>query len=467
MTRWDHLIVGAGSAGCVLARRLADTGTMVLLLDAGPGGAEPTAILSSSFFAAGGEPGRSWPSLLAVRSEADAPRDYRRGRGIGGSSAINAMVAIDGLPADYDRWDLPGWSWTDLAEARSRCLIPQMLPAPHELGPVDEALIAAMSALGHPLVDDVTSGDTLGVGPIRLTRRAGRRVTSAAAYLNQAVTVRPNSFVARILIDRKHAVGVELVDGTQIEANDVILCAGAIHSPAILQRSGIDNPAIGQGLADHASIPALLTLKPTGQQTSDHQLAIGSAARFSSSIGHNDLQILPMNHLGTGRDGRSLGMVMLGVMDVTSMGRVHIVSDDPLVEPSIEFNMLSTRDDVLRASDGLDVLLDVLASQAIDSLSTAVTLGEHGVGVEAIPTGRDRADWMRANLGDYVHASGTCRMGRPDDPYAVVDLNGHVIGYEQLSVVDASIIPRIPRANTHIPVSLMAEHMARRWISAS
>ena len=142
MTVFDHLIVGAGSAGCVLARRLAETGASVLLLDAGPGGPEPVGVTGSSFFAAGLEPGRSWPSLLAVRSTGNAARDYVRGRGVGGSSAINAMVAIEGLPDDYDRWGLPGWMWDDLADARERSRIPRTLPEPGEHGPVDRAFVA-------------------------------------------------------------------------------------------------------------------------------------------------------------------------------------------------------------------------------------------------------------------------------------------------------------------------------------
>jgi 5-(hydroxymethyl)furfural/furfural oxidase len=259
---------------------------------------------------------------------------------------------------------------------------------------------------------------------------------------------------------------VELVTGEHIDAAHVVSCAGAIHSPALLQRSGVAHDAIGRGLHDHASIPAVLMLRADAQQADDNALAVGSLMRWSSSIGHNDLQLLPINHLGVGPEGHALGMLMVGVMDVVSRGRVSIVSDDPLVEPSIDFDMLSDPDDVVRANDGLITLLEVLDTDAIRSVADVALLGASGTPPDVVRALTDRADWMRANLGDYVHAAGTCRMGLPDDPASVVDLDGHVIGVSGLSVVDASIIPTIPRANTHQPVTVIAEHIARRWLSA-
>jgi 5-(hydroxymethyl)furfural/furfural oxidase len=479
---FDAVIVGAGSAGCVVARRLCERGQRVMLIDAGPGGAEPPGVLGASFFAALAEPGRSWPGLVATRAAGNAPRDYQRGRGIGGSSSVNAMVYIDGLADDYNRWQLDGWTWGDLAGARQSNRLAWATCSAAEWGPIDHAVIEAATALGHRRVDDACAPDALGVGPIRLTREAGHRVTSAAAYLDDRfvsahragdghresenhgqLTVCSDAMVARVLCDQRRATGVELVDGTVIGAIHVVMCAGAFHSPAILQRSGIENRNIGLHLVDHASIPAVIMLSEHARQTSDHQLGVGTLVRASSSIGHNDLQLLPINHLGMGEEGRAMGMVMAGIMDVESTGSVRIVSDDPTVEPTIEFNMLSHANDIVRARDALTLLLDVLDQPAITACADMIVLGSDGTTVDAARSMSDPTDWMRANLGDYVHAAGTCRMGRSDDPTAVVDPDGHVIGYQGLSVVDASIMPRLPRANTHLPTTLMAEHLVARW----
>lgn len=454
----DHLVVGAGSAGCVIAARLAATGATVALLEAG-GARPPAGVNGVDFMAAVAEPGWIWPDLVAVRTSQQGARRYLRGRGLGGSSAVNALVAIDGLPEDYDRWGLPGWTWEALAEARAASRVRTELSAP---GAVGHALMDACRSLGIAGVAD--SCAEIGVGPIRLTMDHGRRVSAADAYLSgpEVVDVRPDALVDRVLIERGRAVGVRLVDGREIEAHHVVLAAGALHTPAILLRSGIDRPGVGANLQDHVALAASLMLRAE-HRAPEGVPAATALARWSSGASAADLQLVAFDHLGPG-DGRNVGMVMLGLMDVRSQGRVTLASDDPTVDPLVELRLLSDADghDEAALLRGLDGLLQVVTGDALSAVADAVYLDDRGTTPDLLDLGR-AGEFCRANLADYVHPVGTCAMGRADDPMAVVDSDGHVIGLEGLSVADASVIPRLPRANTHVPVTVVAEELARRW----
>jgi choline dehydrogenase-like flavoprotein len=195
--------------------------------------------------------------------------------------------------------------------------------------------------------------------------------------------------------------------------------------------------------------------------------SITALARWSSGRAEADLQFLALDHLGPG-DGRTMGMVMVALMDVASRGTVSLVDDDPMSDPIVELRMLSDPggEDERRLRIGLEGLLRLLDTPAMSAVADAVYLDDQGTTPQML-TGRDVGDFLRRNLADYVHPVGTCAMGLPDDPMAVVDPDGHVIGHEALSVCDASIIPVLPRANTHLPVTIVAEAMARRWTTAS
>ena len=266
-----------------------------------------------------------FPDLLAPRATGIPATVYQRGRGIGGSSAVNAMVALPGSESLYR-----GWGWSDCAEAWSRVQIPAELAATSELGAVDQAL----------LCDDRAE-------PLKLTRQNGKRVTSAEAYLwpvldRPNLTVRSEAPVARICIDARRATGVVLDDGSELEADHVVVCAGAIHSPVILLRSGVDTPGIGSGLQDHPSVVFTLRLREEAHHASDG-LPIASA--LHASVGSDVLQLLPMSHIGPARETAGLGAMMAALMTPTS--RAGSVGISRSGTPVVNFALLDNAHDML------------------------------------------------------------------------------------------------------------------------
>ncbi|MGZ0177624.1 MAG: GMC family oxidoreductase [Acidimicrobiales bacterium] len=430
------IIVGAGSAGCVIANRLsADPGRQVTLLDSGPSlapGAVPDGIEGPSFFAAMQEPGRIFPELLATRAAGIEPTVYQRGRGIGGSSAVNAMVALRGSDSLYR-----SWGWTNVAEAWSRVQIPTELAAMSELGPVDRAL------LGDDRAEQV-----------QLTRTNGKRVTSAQAYL-WPVLERPNllirsaTAVQRVRINARRATGVILDDGSELEADHVVVCAGAIHSPVVLLRSGVDTPFVGAGLQDHPSVVFTLVLRDHAHHDAA-RLPIGSA--LHTYLGADLVQLLPMSNLGPGPETTGLGAVMAALM--TPTGRSGSVNIDQAGSPVIDFALLDDPHDVAGLVAAAELTISLLRTRPFDEIAKHVHIDDRGTTVDAISDTASIKRWVLAHCGDYVHATSTCAMG------TVVDEGFAVTGYQNLYVCDASVFPSIPDANTHLPTTMVAERFA-------
>jgi choline dehydrogenase/5-(hydroxymethyl)furfural/furfural oxidase len=265
--------------------------------------------------------------------------------------------------------------------------------------------------------------------------------------------------VDRVAIENDQAVGVILADGTFIAATEVVVAAGAIHSPAILFRSKIDRPGIGQGLQDHPSAPLTISL---AESCSPHELAVTTLARFTSGFAPADLQLLPIDHLGHSSEG--YGLLSVALMLSRSRGHIALASPDPLVDPVVSFNLLADERDIEALTVGVDVARHLLDSPSLKRVASEVFIDDVGTPLSALGDSADEiAAWLTSRTGDYVHAAGTCAMGESANEKAVVDTVGRVHGVKNLRVCDASIFPMLPRANTHLPVMMAAELIADRW----
>jgi choline dehydrogenase-like flavoprotein len=464
---FDHVIVGAGASGAALAALLsADPARAVLLLEAGPDRDPPPAGLRDpNFFAALDVPGALWDDVAAVRAGGRPGRPYFRGRGTGGGSTVNAMIAARGLPDDYDVWEreagATGWGWASLQPAFERAERSLRVRCPDPpWGAVDLALVEAAQIAGHPWCPDPRHG--LGVGPLGLAFDGYHRVSVADAYLAPArprpnLTVRGDAPAEAVLFEANRAAGVRLAGGEEIEAREVLLCAGAIGSPALLRRSGLDRPEIGANLQDHAAVRLVLGLEHAARAPDDHRLAVATGLRWTSGAGREgDLEVLPMNLVGTGPGAPAAGLLMVGLLDVRTTGRVLV--PDAGGSPTVDLDLLGDDVDLARLRRAVRHAVELADQPPFRRVVDTLVL-EDGTD----PAGLDDDDldrWLPAHLDDYVHAAGTCRLGQPDDRDAVVDAHCRVIGVEGLRVVDASIMPTLPRAGPFLTCVAIAERAA-------
>ncbi len=531
MTEYDYIVVGAGSAGCVLANRLTAGGEhRVLLLEAGGGDRSPWIQVPIGYGRTFNDPRFNW----MYQAQPDPALDNRsahwpRGKVLGGSSSINAMVYVRGQPADFDDWRAagnPGWSWSELLPYFKK-LEDHAWGASEFHGAGGPLHVSDVSASVHPLcatflqacadvgiehTRDFNGAQPEGAGLWQVTIKDGVRVSSANAYLRPIwrranLDVRLRAHVTRVLFSGSRAVGVEyLRGGTQQEARarlEVVLAAGAINSPQLLELSGVgdaqllrqlhipliaDSPAVGRGLQDHLAVSYFYRSRvPTlndqlapflGKVKAALRYALGRRGPLAMSVNQAgaflrsraqltrpNLHIYfnPASYSTTtiGPKRRLLNpdpypgfLMSFNTCRPTSRGTVHIRSSDPLASPVIVPNSLATEADVQDVFEGARVLRRIAGARPL----AEVIETEREPGAQVQSDAEVLADFRR-RAGSVFHACGTCAMGA-DPRTSAVDQRLRVRGASGLRVVDAAIFPNISSGNINAPTLMVAERAA-------
>lgn len=554
----DFLIIGGGAAGSVLAARLSeDAHTRVMLVEAGrdtPPDDVPSDIRDTfpvSYF----NPGYFWPGLAASTNVGAAAAPYLQARVMGGGSSVMGMWALRGVPADYDAWrdcGAVGWGWSDVLPAFKRLerdldfdgplhgkegAVPIRRHPRRSWPGFVSALVEACEKRQLPARDDANGDFADGTFPTPFANTAASgRISSAIGYLDAAVRRRPNLEIlsgvtaTRLLFEGTRVVGAAFhgADGARIvHAVETIVAAGAIHSPALLLRSGIGpagelaalgitpraaRPGVGRGLQNHFVVNLATWLAPAARQSPALRTYGVACARVSSlaqGAVAGDLHLQFMSKLSAYAHGDRLGMIGCALYAPASRGAVTLASAEATVPPVVDFRFLSAPLDRERMRKAVSLGLDLLQDPAVapthgdvfivvptsltrrlnrpslrnQMLSFAIAamldgpgpirrLALERIGQRIDPAARspEAIDALLEHVMPVFHPAGTCAMGGADDPLAVTDADCRVRGVGGLRVVDASIMPVVPRANTCIPTMMVAEHAVGRikaqWAAA-
>ncbi|MGO9996644.1 MAG: GMC family oxidoreductase [Acetobacteraceae bacterium] len=525
---FDYIVVGAGSAGSVLANRLsANPRHKVLVLEAGRE-SHPWSRIPVGFARLINNPAANW----LYSSEPDEGTGQRRipiprGKLLGGSSSINGMVFVRGQSQDYDQWAQlgnRGWSYREVLpifrdmesyqgtgdeEYRGRNG-PLKVSENFETGPLYDALIKAAGEVGIAYTKDYNGAKQDGIGMTQMTIRGGRRMSTAVCYLNPArtrpnLTIQPHAHTECLLLEGKRCVGVRYtVNGQQREARaakEVVVSAGSINSPQLLELSGIGNPdvlqalgievshalkGVGENLRDHYSprmkwtVPASLGMtyndKARGlgmvQQALKYALThkgllglpaspVRAYVRTRAGLDAPDAAIswIPFLSDPNFRLARQSGVTaIMNILRSESTGSIHVTSKSPHTPPAVRFNFMTAQLDRDVTLEAMRITRRIMTAPTMQGIAT----DEIAPGVN-IQSDDELLDWIRKNAETTYHPVGTCKMG--SDPMAVVDDQLRVHGMQGLRVADASIMPTLTSGNTNAPSIMIGEKASRMMLA--